>query len=621
MLKKLRLEQTKKYELAIAANLVSTMLTSFVSGRSHSLSIGSEQGGVEKWDDLVIELSTDHYQHIQIKRQNSSFCTPGFKPVRDNYTSGPRQGMLRDLSPLDESMHKLGAYLLDPAVATQRLKRSFSILIPDLRIDIKEGLSLKELYELCQTQIKVTTTSAGLQALEQASPTAKKIFDWLRTWCGFVDHAHILNALRVFEVRQCFGENEIDADTKRELSTCFSKPTDVLRVLVSFIDENSSFTSAVTPRPLLFDLLSYLLPSTVSWTQFRKDEGGWNVSGIHDRRFGFIEHPSSIVPTLWGPPGAGILKYYSKDHSSGPLPKAIIRLLLHIQPAAVAHVSDKSAWSIVAKNLVGETLGISEDDCEALHVQDDSDCYVSSDKRVLEKLRDSEAEAELLSIEMHKKSWELIGNHILRKLEKLPSSELRDAVEDRWQLWKDELDKDIDKQKLLCQSMLHPKAEGEDISAELRFGPKTTSMVADGILLLMVVVICIGDKDSNWDTIDTQLTISVKALSHWSGPFGQTRRVRKITEDGVSALIGKEPSKILVLSRIDASSSTVLQESLIDDTDFAGSMASPRQPILLVTNNPTVNRLIRQGIIADIKEYLNGKLKKSLAARNLTENE
>lgn len=48
MLKKLRLDQTKKYEQSIAVYEIAKMLTAFVKGRTHYISIGAEQGDIKK---------------------------------------------------------------------------------------------------------------------------------------------------------------------------------------------------------------------------------------------------------------------------------------------------------------------------------------------------------------------------------------------------------------------------------------------------------------------------------------------------------------------------------------------------------------------------------------------
>lgn len=60
---RLNLDQTRIYELAIAASKVSSMLVPYVRGQSHILGIGSEQGGIPHWDDFVIELAKNKMEY------------------------------------------------------------------------------------------------------------------------------------------------------------------------------------------------------------------------------------------------------------------------------------------------------------------------------------------------------------------------------------------------------------------------------------------------------------------------------------------------------------------------------------------------------------------------------
>ena len=71
MLAKLRLDQTKKYEHAIATYEIAYMLIHFALGRKHFMRIGSEQGEISKWDDIVIEASENCIIHFQVKRHTS----------------------------------------------------------------------------------------------------------------------------------------------------------------------------------------------------------------------------------------------------------------------------------------------------------------------------------------------------------------------------------------------------------------------------------------------------------------------------------------------------------------------------------------------------------------------
>ena len=108
MLAKLRLDQTKKYEQALATYEIAVMLIDFALGRKHYMRIGSEQGGILKWDDIIIEQDQSSQIHIQVKRQTSvDFGTCLDECIRNKYLQGGREGQKRDLSPLDETLKSL----------------------------------------------------------------------------------------------------------------------------------------------------------------------------------------------------------------------------------------------------------------------------------------------------------------------------------------------------------------------------------------------------------------------------------------------------------------------------------------------------------------------------------
>ncbi|MCS5937593.1 hypothetical protein LNO10_10450 [Klebsiella variicola subsp. variicola] len=75
MLRRFRLERKSDYEKLVIAQRLADMLENFLIGRLTPLAIGAEQGSIEEWDDVVIMYSTDHYEHLQIKRQSTDFCT------------------------------------------------------------------------------------------------------------------------------------------------------------------------------------------------------------------------------------------------------------------------------------------------------------------------------------------------------------------------------------------------------------------------------------------------------------------------------------------------------------------------------------------------------------------
>ena len=123
MLKKLNLDGTKVYETALACSSVIEMIDALLSGHDGDKSIGSEQGGIEKWDDFVIETNDATLVHIQAKRNNTDFSD--HSPKRDTITQGKNIGKIRPLSSLDESLKSLADWILSVDLKTLNPKRKF----------------------------------------------------------------------------------------------------------------------------------------------------------------------------------------------------------------------------------------------------------------------------------------------------------------------------------------------------------------------------------------------------------------------------------------------------------------------------------------------------------------
>ncbi|MGF6362092.1 hypothetical protein ABH907_003756 [Pseudomonas frederiksbergensis] len=75
MIRRFRLDQKSHYERLVIAQRLSDMLVKFLDGRLAPLAIGAEQGGIEEWDDVVVQHSQASFEHLQVKRQASDFCT------------------------------------------------------------------------------------------------------------------------------------------------------------------------------------------------------------------------------------------------------------------------------------------------------------------------------------------------------------------------------------------------------------------------------------------------------------------------------------------------------------------------------------------------------------------
>jgi hypothetical protein len=610
VLKKLRLDQTNKYELAIATNLIAQMLVNFILDREHSRSVGSEQGDIVKWDDFVIEKFDQSIEQIQVKRQHTDFSKD--ECIRGVISQGDNIGKPIKLSPFDESMYILAKWVKhnDPSISSP--KRIFLFQVPDNTILIKNGLPLGKFHDLCHVEITPSTTVQKLELLAKSDNRTKKIFEWLTTWCGFSDWDHILRALRVLEIRQSANENDLDAQTEQILRECFNDTVKVRKSILSFIDENTSFTSAITPRPLLEALQVYLLPGVSTWTKYQNKGNNWEISGTHDTSYVTIESPKYVVPALWNSERKSELKFNAPiQTSSTTLSQAIIRLVLHLQNITAAQIFNLEVWREAAKNQIGNTLGVGENDFDSLNVIGVPDSNALSDSRRL-TLVENNKEALSLSTEMYKITWIKICEYLERKIQGMAETELRNALDTRWRLWRNSFENNEAQQLEVCKSMLHPNAEGDDIISELRVGPKTSHLIANGIYLLLIVSVVFNENDNGWETFGEDLTVQTLALVYWSGTPGK-RKTRKLVEDGISDLLGKESSKILILSEVESSRSDVIDATIAYDKTQQSSMASPHKPILIVTHSIKLKRLIEKGNIQELKNFLQNELNEGKA--------
>ena len=268
MLKKLKLDQTKKYEQSIAIYEISKMLVAFVEGKKHIHCIGAEQGDIKGWDDLIIEEADRSFTHVQVKRQQTPFSPSGYKCQR----SIKRNGSERELSPLDESMKSLANWV--SASKMKDVKRLFKLELPISNVKIKDDLEVRNFITFCKSYINSTTKVENLETLcnVQNDSDAKNIFDWLTSWCDFKDWGHILGALQELTICNSGLESDIDNRTIIEIERIFHDSHTVIQLVKSYTEDNSTYTSAIAPRQLLFKLKEFLLPNIPTYRLRNKNK-------------------------------------------------------------------------------------------------------------------------------------------------------------------------------------------------------------------------------------------------------------------------------------------------------------------------------------------------------------
>ena len=613
MLKKLRLDQTKRYEQYLALEEISKMLLAFVEGCPHHLAIGAEQGDIDKWDDLVIQTNANGYIYVQAKRQETDFSNDLI--IRDKYNKNSKRcGDFKDLSPFDEAIKSLGEYISKNKLGS---KNKFWIELPEGSIQVKKGLKIRHLKYFCDNQIKSVTTPDDLKALEGIDNQVKSIYMWLTTWCDFVDWGHILKALKILEIRSSGSERDIKCRVENSLSRIFKKTeiTTVCRLIFSYLDENATYAGAIKPRQLLFLLKDYLLPNIYRWTLFKNDNSYWNISGINDLEDNNeIERPKVIVPAFWSieNENAHHLKIDGDCEENCLISESLMRLVLHPQGVFDVTCSNKSSWENFIKRKIGGTLGVSKNDLHNLRMLEGLVPSLPSEMKQLGTISENEIFAEELHNEMYKNTFKLVNIMMTNKIRVMKKGDLRDAVEVRWKDWKQSLESNLGEQKELFSGILHPRAEGKSISGELRVGPKTVDLLSDAIFLLLVVSVCLSDDDNkNWQAVTKKLKMTSIGLAYWSGPAESSNEIIKIDDDGgISKLIENEAGQIIIISQSNLSEAEVFQDDIAGEIIKSGLLTHPNYPKLLITYDRKFEKKIKSGSISELKEYFQSSLDK-----------
>lgn len=610
MLAKLRLNQTAVYEQTIAAFEISKMLCAFVEGKKHILCIGAEQGDIVGWDDFIIQNCLSEFTHLQIKRQQTDF-TP--------LSSCNRIGTTEP-TPLDRSLLSLANWIstYDPVVNPKI--HFFKLCVPHDGPLIKQNLELRNLRDFMVLHINANTTTQGLFNLQNVANdgVAKNIYSWLTTWCGFSDWDHIRKALQRLKIIDYRTETDIDSDSIDQLSRIFNNPLIVLSLIKSYTQINSAYTSSISPRQLLFELKDYLLDTQKTWTQINNINGVWEISGIHDLESNTeVERPAKIIPLLWSNNRyrAFHINISQVSSSLAPIHEGIFQLAIHLQGNVNALCANWDGWKVCLDSKLGGTLGDKEDDFDTLTISGNSAPYNVTGGMKINSNAERDAFGKEMTSQMIRTTWKLVSQKVSEKIENMDrgsqSQELRDAVDERWKSWEADLDNDMVTVTNLFKNIVHPNAEGRDILGYLRIGPKTKLIIADALFTLLLVSVALDPHNLGLLRTETGLTIGAIGVRLWSGPSGETRRVREIDdEDSVEDLIGKESSDILILSQSKQPENVIYRLPLAGSANLDHSLAAGRRPKLLITRNSLFNLVVKKGSISELRNYLEQKINK-----------
>lgn len=626
MLRRFRLEQKSSYEKLVIAQRLADMLEKFLRGRPAPLEIGAEKGEIEEWDDVVIMHAIDHFEHLQIKRQTTNFCTKN--PNKANQRPRKRKNESTDKTPnnsvLDKAFSSLANYSslgkLDEAP-----RRVFKLSLVGAHLHIKDKLTVNHLDEVCKL-----CRQDGLNLKELADrndgPT-QNVYLWLTTWCGFKDWKHVKDVLCRVHIH-CVGNDEIlKSQTLDSLSRYFTDAERTMDRLMAYITSETSDVSALRCQSILRVLQDELRPDIETWAQYQLTDGtaesskSWTLSGTHNLSITIPSSAQGVVDHMWSnKPGDRKLRVYADI--SGPLGEnlslqsAIMRMALHLPSGSKGLILGESKWRSTVGHEIGHTLGCSEDDFSEvawLENPERLDCVQDFEFRTQTEAR---KEAEQLAKAMDDILWRRLLGGVSEKLCSIKDIDLADAMENTWRTWQAGFNAAPDSRRRFMEQLLYPKTERKNGKQGLRLGLRTLSLLITAVETLLLVAVGFPSSSNSWDSFVGGGAVLSIALKYWSGPVDGFSEVRELSDDPLINIIGPNPDPIVILSGVSTSPSELLNLGMADDAETATSMAAERQPLLLVTRSGMYQHL-RKGTLNSVRQYFIEQLQGRQHARDI----
>lgn len=655
MIRRFRLEQKSRYEKLVIAQRLSDMIYNFLSGRDYPLCIGAEQGGIDAWDDVVIHHSDTLWEHLQIKRQSTPFSDKHINKADYLKSYVPKRGKSGKAadssspdiktepaetesakavpadkaieSELDNAFKSLASWSLSDD-AKRLPTRMFSLVLPGLGIDIKgkgaDTIRVSHLHEFCDLCQK---DGADAEAISRRKdkPT-QNVYIWLTTWCGFKDWKHVVDTMRLLTVFCIGDDNHLERNAQQALSRHFIQPDVTLGLLLAYISDSATDTNVVTCYSAAKHLQRMLLPDCETWTQYLIHTApgqGWTVAGTHDLCSTPTVPPAhaalDVVNHHWNAATQNRKlrlhsKYAAPTPSTVALPSAILRLALHLKSGSHCLLLEEAVWRQGAANELGNTLGASDRDMEDLPWLDNVAPLSCAVGRNLLTIMETRSESTALHEAMNDLVWQQLQQCVAKKLEKISDNDLLSAMEAKWLEWKADLTGDSNARQLLFEQMMYPETEGIDAKHALRIGPRTVELLEAAILMLLLVYVGLGEENACWRSIPQIGDVLSIALRNWSGKSSDTRGVIALVDEDLNSVLGSKPAQVVILAGIDASATSLSETGMADDLAAGNSMATERQPRLLVTRYQVYIHLQR-GTLVTLQSRLQNQWKAWAAAR------
>lgn len=643
MIRRFRLEQKSHYEKLVIAQRLSEMLEKFLDGRRAPISIGAETGGIEEWDDVVIQHDERSLEHLQIKRQTTNFCTKDADKAK--YLANCAKGK-KYLQPVEEpdpttSQASLKApkpkkpdSVLDTAFASLANHarkgtfaalpdRLFQLTLVGAELKIKDGLTINHLDELCKI-----CRQDGLNLTELADrkdgPT-QRVFTWLTTWCGFESWAQISDTLRRVTIVCVGNDAALEQRCQATLGRHFTDPKRTLERLITYITGHTSDVSALGCHAVIRELEDGLRSDIVTWAQYLlSDEvklSGkvWSFAGTHDLGSLVPRSAAGVVEHMWSSePGNRKLRIYAPYKpaigANLTLPSAILRMALHLPHGSQSLMLGEVAWRASVGHEVGLTFGSAETDLSNLPWIENPERLACALDKEFKTLRDACVEAEALADAMDDLVWKRLIQGVSDKLATISDPDLVDAMEAVWREWVTGFANAPDSRRRFLEQLLYPETEGKNSKHALRLGPRTLDLLVTAVETLLLVAVGLGDTNTDWDCFPDAGRVLSLALRYWSGPSGKAPLVRELSDDHLMTVIGPSPPPVVILSGISASPSDLMDAGMADDAEAFNSMAVERQPLLVVTRSGLFKHL-RGGTLASVRQHFSKQLQERMATR------
>ena len=623
MIRRFRLEQKSHYERLVIAQRLSDMLDKFLSGRRAPLAIGAEKGGIEEWDDVVILHQGDSYEHLQIKRQTTDFCTknPDKAKLLLKKNKEGRPETEPENSVIDSAFASLARHA-NSGTFDSPPNRQFHLTLVGAHLKIKFDLTVNHLDELCKL-CRQDGLDLNDLANRQDGPT-KRTYFWLTTWCGFKDWSQVRDVLRRVKII-CVGNDEtLEQRSLESLGRHFTDPKRTLERLITYITAETSDVSALGCHAVVRELKDGLRPDIETWAQYLLGDEvlpagrAWSFAGTHDLGRTASRSAQGVVAHMWSnEPGNRKLRIYAPyTPSSGAnltLQSALLRMALHLPTGSQSLMLDEPTWRTSVGHEVGYTLGCAESDLKNLPWLENAAGLLCALDHEFKTQGEVRAEAEALARAMDDLVWLRLIQDVSAKLTAITDSALADAMEVVWLAWLSGFEANPDSRRKFLEQLLYPQAEGKNAKHALRLGPRTLELLVTAVETLLLVAVGIGGNGASWDSFPGCGQVLSIALKFWSGPASSAPEVRELSDDPLMSVIGPSPNPVVILSGVRASPSDLLNVGMADDAETATSMAAERQPHLLVTRSGMFS--LRRTSLASVRQYFTKQWQDRLLAR------